>query len=190
MDNFTKKLSDGCSIINIQDIKNTINTVKMKIVFIEVTPLQNDSMNNNVNKHHNNSNDTNVSNDTNDTNDTKDTKDTKDKRLHNIKKKHNYKDDLDSGIFNLNDSKEVIELTPETTKVIRIGSFIPPSKNDDFIQLGGENGEGDGEGENGEGDNTSNPIDNINDVEENGALQNGNGDRSAGFSKKFIIKKI
>ena len=108
-----KSLSKGCSIINVQDIKNTKGVIKMKIVFIEVTPSTSAviDMNN---------------------------KRSMDQRIlgntHIVTNDNqsscmlpSQPDELDMGFLNLKDSQEDISVRPNTTKIITLKGFQPAS---------------------------------------------------------------
>jgi DNA-directed RNA polymerase II subunit RPB2 len=108
------------SIINVQDIKNTKNAVKMKIVFIELLPEQEttftpEEQELDINIGHSLVEDRDV---------------TKKKYKNEITSPHQdtqLNDDIESGFLNIENSKASLDMVPSTAKIIKVQGYSKPS---------------------------------------------------------------
>ena len=175
-------------IINVQDIKNTKDSIKMKIVFIELK-----SNNNQVNINNNDAEEDDVI----DINightlisrgiKTISALQSKHKNKHKNKKTDKcdiISHDLDSGIFNLQDSQASLESVPQNVKIIQLKEYVSPSiqkSNDTIETLIEEEVEPREEHEDYEEDNKCEALSNDSEVKDNSGYNN---------KKILIIKKM
>ena len=107
------------SIINVQDIKNTKNAIKMKIVFIEILPEQETTFTPEEQELDINIGHALIQN--------RDI--TKKKYKNKVPSSHqdtHSNEDIESGFLNINNSKTSLDMTPSTTKVIKVKGYSKP----------------------------------------------------------------